>query len=322
MDLAYWVWSVTTRYQLSGITVHNFRAAALFVPLLLCATPTLAQKARPKPTSKPSKPIVFAVLSDGKMLEPIAYVNAGKLEPPANGSDEPAIISAFNRTYYKPGAAYRLVFGGADAGSIKIKGSDPKADCSKNMAQVTTTGAKAPLRGLVMGLATNAPIKSMTGFRRKPTTAEKDEIETLVRAEFARNKLTPQGVLRYHNFTALDLENDGKPEFVGTYWVEIDKLTRGLLFFIAGRGSNDKYSLGFSEYRLIDQAEVMSKDIKDVDQGVYHELLLDTFDYDADGTSNIFTYVQSFEGAGFNVYSKSGGKWVRSFEGSNYHCGY
>jgi hypothetical protein len=304
------------------MTRTYFRLATFVAGLLAFAIPALAQKSKPRPTPKRSKTIVFAVLSDGKMLEPIAYVNGGKLEPPVNGSDDSAIISTFNRTYYKPGTAYRLVFGGADAGSVKVKSSDVKAECSRNMAQVITTGAKTPLRGLVMGLATNAPIKSLTGFRRKPTAAEKDEIETLVRAEFARQKLTPQGVLRYHNFTALDLENDGKPEFVGTYWVEIDKLTRGLLFFIAGRGNNDKYSLGFSEYRLIDQAGVMSREIKDVDQGVYHELLLDTFDYDSDGTSNIFTYVQSFEGAGFNAYSRSGGKWVRSFEGSNYHCGY
>ena len=66
----------------------------------------------------------------------------------------------------------------------------------------------------------------------------------------------------------------------------------------------------------------MSGDIKNVDEGVYHELLLDAFDYDGDGTSNVFTYVQSFEGAGFNVYNKSGGKWIKAFEGSNYHCGY
>jgi len=66
----------------------------------------------------------------------------------------------------------------------------------------------------------------------------------------------------------------------------------------------------------------MSGEIKSVDEGVYHELLLDTFDYDGDGTAEIFTYTQSFEGAGFDAYRRSGGKWVRAFDYANYHCGY
>jgi len=268
-----------------------------------------------------SKPIIFAVLNDGLTLEPIAYINKGKLEAPANGSDEPNILTAFGRSYYKKGTIYRLVFGGANAGTATVKSSDPKLDCAKNMATSITKASKTPLKGLVMGLATNAPIKATTSFRRKPTTAEKDEIDGLVRAEYLKQKLTPK-VLRFHNLTALDLDNDGTPEFVGSYWVEVDKLTRALLFFIAGKGSNGKYSIGYSEYRKVDQSEVMSGEIKAVDDGVYNELLLDVYDYDNDGTSEVFTYVQSFEGAGFNVYRRNGSKWARSFEGANYHCGY
>lgn len=291
-------------------------ATVFFVPAFL------SQNTRPKPAAKAPKPIIFAVLNDGTTLEPIAYVNKGKLEPSVNGSDASRIVTAFNRLYYKPQTNYRLVFGTADAGSVTVKSSNAKADCSKNMAKSVTVSPLTPLKGLVMGLATNAPIKSNAkSFRRKPTAAEKDEIETLVRAEFTKQKLTPK-VLRYHNLTALDLENDGKPEFVGSYWVEVDRLTRALLFFIAGKGADDKYAFGHHEYRTIDQAGVMGGDIKQVDEGVYHELLLDAYDYDGDGTANIFTYVQSFEGAGFKAYRRSGSKWVEAFEGSNYHCAY
>ena len=173
-----------------------------------------------------------------------------------------------------------------------------------------------------MGLATNIAPKSVNAsFRRKPTTAEKAEIDALAKAEFIKQKLAPNK-LNYQNLTAVDFENDGKADFVGSYWVEIDKLTRGLLFFIASKGSNGKYTLGYSEYHSIDQANVMSGEIKAVDEGVYHELLLDVFDYDGDGTAEVFTYIQSFEGAGFNVYRRAGTKWTQAFEGSNYHCGY
>ena len=278
-----------------------------------------AQKAKPTP-APPAKPVVFAVLGDGKVLEPLAYINKGKLEATVTGGDSPNTIAAFNRRYYKPGTVYRLIFGGADAGTVTVKSSNYKSDCSKNIGVAVTKSPKT-IKGLVMGLAASSAAKEPTGVRRRPTDAEREEIEDLVRAEYARQKLTPK-MLRYHNLTALDLENDGKVEFVGSYWIEIDRLTRGLLFFIAGKASNDKYSLGYSEYREIDQSKVMSGEIKSVDEGVGHELLLDVYDFDGDGISNIFTYQQSFEGAGFTAYRKNGSKWVKAFEGSNYHCGY
>ncbi|MBV9216954.1 MAG: hypothetical protein JO053_12340 [Acidobacteria bacterium] len=272
---------------------------------------------------KPVKPIIFAVLSDGTSAEPIAYVNKGKLEAAVGGDASPNVISAFDKAYYKPGTVYKLIFGGANVGTVTAKSSDPKAECSKNMGTVTTKSSKVTLKGLVMGLATSAPIKSTTGsFRRKPTDAEKAEMDALAKAEYAKQKLTPK-LLHYQNLTAIDVDNDGKPEFVASYWIEIDKLTRGLLFFIAQRGSNGKYSIGYREYRTIDQSGLMSgASLKDIDEGTLHELLLDSYDYDGDGTGEIFTYKQSFEGAGFTVYKRNGSKWAKAFEGSNYHCGF
>lgn len=297
----------------------RFSGAILVALVFGCFGTVISQKAKP---SKAPRPIIFAVLNDGKTLEPIAYINKSRLEDAIDGSDDGGLIAAFSRIYYKPGTSYKLIFGSAGAGVAKVKASNPKADCTATMATVAVTGAKIPLKGMVMGLATNAATKERAALRRKPTAAEKSEVDSLARAEFAKNKLVLPEVPRYHNLTALDLENDGKAELVGSYWVEIDAQTRGLLFFIAGKGSNGKYSLGFTEFRTIDQSGVMSGDITHVDSGKLHELLLDAFDYDGDGTSNIFTYTQSFEGASFTAYSKSGGKWVRSFEGSNYHCAF
>lgn len=279
-----------------------------------------AQKA--KPAAKPAKQIIFAVLNDGGSVEPIAYFNKGKLEKTVDGGDDSSIIAAFNKTYYKTGTIYRMIFGGSNAGTVSIKSSDPKADCAPNMAQTTSKSAKTTLKGFVMALGTNAPISNkFTSYRRKPTAAEKAEIDVLARSVYKNEKLTPK-VLRYQNLTALDLNHDGKAEFVGSYWIDIDKITRGLVFLIAEQGTNGKYVLGHSEYKSIDQQGTMSGDIKDVDTGIYHEVLLDVFDFDSDGQSEVFTYVPSFEGAGFNVYKKAAGKWSNVFEGFNYHCGY
>ena len=271
--------------------------------------------------AKSPRPLIFAVLNDGKSAEPIAYINKGRLEAPVNGSDDASIIAAFNKAYYKVGTSYNFVFGGVKTGTAKIKSSNANSECARNMASLTTTTSKTPLGGFVMGLGTNAPIKNTTFFRRRPTPAERTEIEALVKKEFAKSKLTA-AKLNSHNLTGIDIDNNGRAEFVGTYWIDVDSKTRNLLFFIAELGSGGKYSLVFADGRAIDQASVMSQDIKDVDKGIYHELLLDSFDYDGDGIGEIFTYSQSFEGAGFTAYKKVSGKWTRVYEFENYHCGY
>lgn len=294
----------------------------VFAAILCFALPAIAQKAKARPTSKASKQIIFAVLNDGRTLEPVAYVNRGKLKVPVNGGDNADLIAAFVKTYYKPGTIYGLIFGAANVGAVTVKSADPNSECSKNMAEVSSKTSKESLKGFVMGLATNAPERAIpAGTRRKPTSAEKTEIDSLVRAEFKKQKLDITEI-HYQNLTALDVDNDGKVELVGSYWVATNKLTRGLLFFIASKGNNGKYAFGYHDYRVVEQENVMSGDIKNVDEGIYHELLLDAFDYDADGTSEIFTYVQSFEGSHFSVYHSSAGKWTRVFENDNYHCGY
>lgn len=284
-----------------------------------CVTAGFAQKS--KPVQKAPKQIIFAVLSDGKSLEPIAYINKGLLEPSVNGSDGSDIISAFAKTYYKPATKYTLVFGGASAGTVTVKSANNKYECAPNTANVTVSSAKANLRGNVMALATNADVKSKTIERRRPTVVERREIESLVNGIYAANKLTPKK-LNSQNLTVLDVDNDGRPDFVGSYWVDVDKSTRALVFFIAEKGSDGKIKVTYDDFRTIDQGSVMSGDIKDVDNGIYHELLLDAFDYDGDGKSEIFTYTASFEGAGFTAYKKVGDKWTKAIEVSNYHCGY
>lgn len=301
---------------------HLRRLFLVLVVVLLVAIPAVAQKTKTKTVAQTQRPIIFAILNDGTTLEPIAFVGK-KLTSPVNGSDDSGKIASFDKLYYRSGSTYRLIFGGSTNGSVAVKSFDPKAECSKNMAEVMPKGVKTPLKGLVMALATNAGGRSAgEGYRRKPTAAEKAEMDQLAKAEFLKQKLTPKA-LHYQNLTAIDTNNDGTAEFVASYWIEIDKLTRGLLFFIAQKGSSGKYSVAFHNYHSMDQSGLMSgADIGVVDQGVYHELLLDSFDTNGDGNNEIFTYEQGLEGAGFNVYEKKGGKWTKIYEFNNYHCGF
>lgn len=291
-------------------------------PILLILSlvlPIFAQKTTTKPVTK----VIFAVLNDGKTLEPLAKVENGKLMQTVSGGDEQAILTAFSKTYYKPKTSYSLIFGGNTAGTVTVIKNDPTAECSTNLATAATKSAKAKLKGFVMALATNiSPIKAGSGVRRMPTPAERAEVEKLVIGEFAENKVTARQPLRSHNLTALDVDKDGKIEFVGTYWVTTSATERALLFFIADSGGSGKLAMNFAEFRRVKQEEVMSEEIKALDDGIYHELLLDVLDYNQDGVAEIFTYSQGFEGASFTAYLRKNGKWEQEVETSNYHCGY
>ncbi len=305
--------------------MNNKLRPALLLTILFafCVTPAFAQKSASR---KPAlKPLIMAVLNDGSSVEPIAYVDKGKLAAPVSGADDPGVITVFNRAYYPVGKFYPLYFGGAVAGSVTIKSSDAKRECSANTAEVSSKTSKTALKGNIMALATNAVLKKAgSGIRRLPTAAERAEIEKLVRVEFEKNNVRAEATaaLRYQNLTALDVDGDGKIELVGSFWVEPAPTERSLLSFIAEKNADSKYTFPISNFSFHKQEDVMSGDIKDVDTGIYHERLLDIFDFDGDGVSEVFTYVKSFEGAGFNVYQRKDGTWKNIFEGSNYHCAY
>jgi hypothetical protein len=282
------------------------------------ASIVFAQKTAPKKA-------IFAVTFDGKSIEPIAFIEGGKLIEPVGGDADGKVLADFIRSYYKPKSTYDLIFGGGVTGKVTAIKGNAVGDCGKNIGDVTTTSAKVKLKGLIMALATNAATpKTTKSFRRIPTPTERTELEKVIRAELTENKVSTksQKLLRYQNLTAIDINQDGTPEFVGSYWVSTLGTERALLFFIAEKDADGKYAVVQSSFQFVKQKDVMSGAIKDVDDGIYHELLLDIFDVDGDGSSEIFTVTQAFESNSFTVYSKDNGKWAKSFEGSNYHCGY
>jgi len=293
--------------------------------ILFTVSATFSQKRTATKPAPKTKSIVFAVLNDGQTLEPIGEIDKGKMIATANGGDEPKTLTSFTNTYYKPKTTYSLIFGGASNGTVTVKSFDAKSDCGKNLAQVSTQSAKAKLKGLVMALATNEKTtKTASGLRRLPTATERAEIETLVRAEFTKQGVSANAAknLKYHNLTALDVDNDGKAEMVGSFWAENSAKERNLLFFIAEKNDDGKYNFGYSEYEKATPDNVMSGDLKDLDGGIGNELLLDAMNYNGDATAEIFTIAQAFEGNNFNVYSRQNGKWTKVFESYNYHCAY
>jgi len=312
-------------FKEKNIPMRKNKILSLLVLVLAVGSMTFAafgQKAKAK--TKP-KPIIFAVLNDGKMIEPIAQVEKNKLTRAVGGDATTEKKKSFTDAFYKSKVLYRLIFGGKDNGAVKVESFNPNADCSSNMAQVRVSTRRVKLRGFVMGLATDmASKKPGSGVRRLPSAAERLEIDNLVKKEFAKNKIAKNAIAKrkYHNLTAIDVDNDGTAELVGTFYVPISAKERGLLFFIAQEGENGNYYFSYSEFSRMKDSDVMSGEISALDDGIYHELLLDVLDYDGDGVGEIFTITQGFEGNNFTVYKKDGKKWAKVFAGSNYHCGY
>ncbi len=305
--------------------MKKFTVPVVFFSILLLTFSTVFAQRRGK-TPPPSKPktLIFAVMSDGTSLEPIAAISKDLLVATTGGDAEPKSLTKFAADYYKPKTSYKLIFGGTANGAVTVKSFNTTADFGKNLATITTVSPKAKLKDNVMALATNQTTAKAKSTRRLPTAAERAEVETLVRAEYVKQGVSTAAAksLHYLNLTAIDVDNDGKTEMVGSYWTANSAKERNQLFFIADQNAKGKYEFGYSEYKKVTPEEVMSGQLKDLDTGTYNELLLDSFDYDGDKSDEIFTVVPGFEGNSFNVYSKKTGKWTKVFEGSNYHGAY
>jgi hypothetical protein len=285
-----------------------------------------SQKAKLKPQPKPSIPVrsmIFAVTGDGTTIEPVVAISDGKLVD-SSEHDETYKNKTFSDLYFKSGNKYNLVFGGVQIGTINVVKS-ASGECSGVSAQISANSTRAKLKGFVMALATNTPIKAKSpGVRRLPTANERNEAERLVRAEFTKQKVPAASLkqLRYHNLTAIDVDRDGKVELVGTFWIAPKPTDRATLFFIATQNVEGTYSFELSEFVNYTPENIMSGEAKDLDDGVYHELLLDYLDYDGDGVAELFTTTQAFEGRNFSVYRREAGKWAKVRESYNYRCGY
>ena len=164
-------------------TIYKFFVITLTISLL--SVSIFAQRrGRSKPQPKP-KTIVFAVLDDGKSIEPIGVIDKGELGALQLTNENGKVLVDIHKTYYKPKTGYNLVFGSANKGKVTVVKSDPKAECASNLATVNTVSSTAKLKGFVMGLATNTTVaKTASGIRRLPNAAERREIEDLVREEF------------------------------------------------------------------------------------------------------------------------------------------
>ncbi len=305
--------------------------------IIACLTMSLAlaslfagSAAATQPLQENSKAtVVFAVSSmqpSYAFMVPFVIIENGQFKQPVAGDSDEAEMASFASTYYSKGRKYRVLFGGAEAGSLTVKESNKDKDCSRSSADVVLRSS-AKLNQNVMALATNSDsLGGAKSIRRSPTPAERAALMPLVRAAY-KQKGVPAALLSNLmtiNLTALDLDNDGKSELIGSFVVK--KQTGGAAryaLFLFAEPQGNSYRTTVLQYERYTKKDLMSgAEINIIEDGVYLERLVDALDLDGDGASEVVTLTTGLEGDGYFIYKKQGGTWNKAYEFSNYRCAF
>jgi hypothetical protein len=311
---------------------HKAGAAALVAALLLLAQPTPRANASPRqrPPTTRRESAVFIVTKDatgGAQVEPVAVINnRGALaEPAANATGDDA-LSSFLARYYKAGVKYRLIFGGAEAGTVTIRAATP-AECSPNAASADLGPTAAQLGGNVMALATDGAHAPRAQVSRRAPTAEERAAAFGVAKKFLAGKRVSASAFergtKTLNLTATDLDGDGREELIGSYVVKVGPKVRDTLFLVAApQGSGFRAAL--TKYARVNAKELMDPTLIDNigEDGLGTELYVEQLDADGDGVGEVFTLSRSFEGTTFRAYQRRRGVWRAAYESYSYRCAY
>lgn len=307
--------------------------AAIFVAVLLVHTPSTphgpAVASAQRRASTQQKSVVFVVTTEagaGAQVEPVAVVNhRGVFEEPISGGADGDANSAFFEGYYKSGAKYRLIFGGAESGSVTIREA-MRAECAPFAARadISTT---AKLGGNVMALATDGTrALRANSSRRAPTERERAAVFQLAKLILMQNKVSASAIDRSTttlNLTATDLDGDGREELIGSYVVKSGPKVRDTLFLVAApQGAS--FRAAVKKHERINASEMMDPALIDSvgEEALLTELFIEQFDVSGDGVGEVFTVSRSFEGTAYRAYRRQRGAWRAAYEFYSYRCAY
>lgn len=305
-------------------------AAACVAALFLLARPAPRASASASPqdgATRQSSIVLLVTKSNGQpaQVEPAAVIDGrGVIAEPATAMADDGGLSAFLAPYYKPGAKYRLVFGGAEAGALTIR-AVTHAECSPNTASADINSATAKLGGNVMALATDgAQALRAQSSRRVPTAAERAAAFGVAKRLFAGKRVSAsERNTKTINLTATDLDGDGREELVGSYVVKTGPRVRDTLLLVAAPQGRS-YAPVLTKYERVNAREMMDASMIDNigESGFGMEIYVEQLDADGDGVGELFTLSGSFEGTTYRAYRRQGGAWRSVYENYSYRCAY
>lgn len=289
------------------MTARNRLGAALVLSVLFCAPAIVTSQAPKKPT--PKKPqmqtvagtVIFAVnkISDGVTLDPIVIFNKGQYIDPLPDENE-TFVGQVAAKYMRAGQKHRVIFGGAEAGTVTVK---------ERHEFGLTTGAmlesSIKLSEEVMALATTSDtLGGKQNSRRAPTAEERAAMLKLMSEAYKQRKVVASAIARVtvNNITAIDVDADGKVELIGSFEIG-DQIQNSQSLFIIAEIQNGQYQSGLTWY-------------KKGEEGTFEvRRLIDVLDIDGDGVAEVFAINSYYESTDFTIYKKSQGVWRSVYEG-------
>ena len=217
---------------------------------------------------------------------------------------------SFAEEYFAAGRKYRLIFGGGEAGTATVK--KWSEGCNSVHAEVSTS-TSTRLGGQVKALATNSDsLGKRASSRRAPTDAERASVMKLVKSIYSQRR-TPAGLIpsiKVTNLTATDLDGDGKHEMIGSFTLAAaNKFERDL--FLIAKSVGPEMRADFVKFQAYQPPP---------EEFLYSIDLVDQLDVDGDGVAEVFAVQGGFDGYGYLIFKKVGGRWRQVYAGIGDAC--
>jgi len=262
-------------------------------------------------TQRNSPTLVFAIGGepDEYHMDAVAFFNGRQFTLPFSEERKDA-QKTFAEKYFATGKSYRLIFGGGEAGTVTLK--KWSEGCNSIHSEVTAS-TSAKLGGQVRALATNNDsLGRRASSRRALTDAERVAVMKLVKRIYTQRR-TPAsliGSIKVTNLTATDLDGDGKPEMVGSFTLAAKNKFERDLFLIAKSGTAGMHAdfVKFQAYQPPPEEFLSSIDF------------IDQLDVDGNGVGEVFAVQGGFDGYGYLIFRKVGGRWREVYQGIGDVC--
>ena len=262
-----------------------------------------------KPMALPSQPpkpaIVFAITSESAgecSMDAVVVVSGKQLRKPYR-DEQQENRKIFAEKNFAAGKIYRLIFGGGEAGTVKV---DKWSEGCNNIHAQVTPSTSAKLGGRVMALATDsAALGKSVMTRRPPSETERAAVLTLMKTIY-RQQRTPANqisAIKITNLTATDLDGDGRYEMIGSFTLTENKFERDLFLTAKPRGAAMIADfVKFQAYQPPPEGFLSNIDF------------VDQLDLDGDGVAEVFAQQGGFDGYQYLIFKKVGGRWRQVWE--------
>jgi hypothetical protein len=297
------------------MTFRNRFAATFIVALLLLAPTIVKSQAQKKPPAKSAptqkKPqaqtvagtAIFAVskLENEVTLDPIVIFNKGQYINPLPDENEPFVKQVASK-YMRTGQKHRVIFGGAEAGTVTVK---QRFESEIGLTTTAALQSSIKLSDEVKALAVSSEtLGGKQNSRRAPTPEERTAMMNLMNAIYKQKKVpaTLLTKVKTNNITAIDLDGDGKAELIGSFEISDQNQNSQNLFLIAEL-KNNQYQSAMTWFKRGGESDSEVR------------RLIDVLDMDGDGVAEVFATTSYYESTDFTIYKKVKGIWRSVYQG-------